>query len=59
MACGILRGRGGFWGACPLWGLQPPAEPGARARAVPVVREISSNAEWLCNKFFKLAAATV
>lgn len=35
------------------------AAPGTRARTVPVVREISSNAEWLCNKFFKLAAATV
>lgn len=33
--------------------------PGGRTRAVPVVGEISSNTEWLCNKFVKLAAATV
>lgn len=41
--------------------LSPPGRlwfPRLQTHGAPVVKEISSNAEWVCNKFFKLVAAT-
>lgn len=63
-ACFSARGRAGRtmagWWSDMGWAVPSGAAavPPLAGTGAPVVKEISSNAEWVCNKFFKLVAAT-